>query len=456
MAGSREPTGSDQTVPDGWQRVRLGDVAEVQTGGTPSRSEPAYWGGNIPWMASGEISQRRLKSTAEQITQEGLDNSNAKLFPPGTVMVAMNGQGTTRGKACVIGIAASCNQSLAAMLAGENATDPFLFHVLDTAYHQLRDITGDGRSGLNLELIRGFKLLLPPLPEQRAISAVLDSIDDAIEGAEVVIAATEDLRDALLHDLLTRGLPGQHTEFRDVPGLGTIPADWDVVRLGDVLESTTYGTNSPLSAEGAIPVLRMNNILNGQIDLSDVRRADLNEKEARELDLAMGDILFNRTNSLDLVGKVGVVRSLPQPMSFASYLVRLRVKEEKANPFWLSALLWSDDFQARIRKFATPGVSQANINPTSLKTLTISLPTLAEQRAIAAMLDGVDAAIEVAREERGRLRLLKESAADALLSGRVRIGTSDCPIVMGTQGSLNAMPSFRGQQEGHGERQIVS
>ena len=63
---------------------------------------------------------------------------------------------------------------------------------------------------------------------------MLDSIDDAIEGAEAVIAATEGLRNALLHDLLTRGLPGQHTEFRDVPGLGTIPADWDVVRLGDV------------------------------------------------------------------------------------------------------------------------------------------------------------------------------------------------------------------------------
>ena len=139
-------------VPDGWQRVRLREVAEVQTGGTPSRYEPVYWGGNIPWMASGEINQRRLKGTAEQITQEGLGNSNAKLFPPGTVMVAMNGQGTTRGKACVLGIEASCNQSLAAMLAGENTTNPFLFHVLDTAYHQLRDITGDGRSGLNLEL----------------------------------------------------------------------------------------------------------------------------------------------------------------------------------------------------------------------------------------------------------------------------------------------------------------
>ena len=84
---------------------------------------------------------------------------------------------------------------------------------------------------INANEYSSFSILLPPLPEQRAIAAVLDSIDDAIEGAEAVIAATERLRDALLHDLLTQGLPGKHTEFRDVPGLGTIPADWDVVRL---------------------------------------------------------------------------------------------------------------------------------------------------------------------------------------------------------------------------------
>ena len=173
-------------------------------------------------------------------------------------MVAMNGQGATRGKSCVLGIEASCNQSLAAMLAGENTTNPFLFHVLDTAYHQLRDITGDGRSGLNLELIRGFQLLLPPLPEQRAIAAVLDNIDDVIEGAESVIAAIGQLRDSLLHDLLTRGLPGQHTEFRDVPGLGVIPADWGVVRLGEVVEEgPTNGIYKP-DTESAVGVFDTN------------------------------------------------------------------------------------------------------------------------------------------------------------------------------------------------------
>lgn len=166
----------------------------------------------------------------------------------------------------------------------------------------------------------------------------------------------------------------------------------------------------------------MNNLQNGEIDLSEVRRANLTNKEANSLNLTPGDILFNRTNSLDLVGKVAVVRSLPPSVSFASYLIRLRTLRDRANPFWLTSLLWSPDCQSRIRKFATPGVSQANVNPTSLKSLVIPLPPLPEQKAIAALLDGVDEAIGRARAERDGLQLLKESTADALLTGRVRVG----------------------------------
>ena len=168
-------------------------------------------------------------------------------------------------------------------------------------------------------------------------------------------------------------------------------------------------------------VLRMNNLQNGEIDLSEVRRADLSKKEVHELNLVPGDILFNRTNSLDLVGKVGIVRNLPELISFASYLIRLRAVASRANSFWLSALLWSPNYQSRIRKFATPGVSQANINPTSLRSLTIPLPPLQEQEATAKLLDGVDVTLAVARGEREGLQLLKESITDALLTGRVRV-----------------------------------
>ena len=193
-----------------------------------------------------------------------------------------------------------------------------------------------------------------------------------------------------------------------------------MARLGDVVESTTYGTNMPLDGRGAVPVLRMSNLQNGEVDLTEVRRADLDSKELGELNLITGDILFNRTNSLDLVGKVAVVRDLPQPISFASYLVRLRAQEARVNPFWLSALLWSGVYQLRIRRLATPGVSQANINPTSLKSLTIPLPTMSEQQALAGALDAISETIESGSKERDRLQAMKASVADALLTGQLR------------------------------------
>ena len=296
----------------------------------------------------------------------------------------------------------------------------WLYHLL--AQEDLSKLNrATGVPGLNRDDVYALKRAIPPLPEQRAIAAVLDSIDEAIERTEAVIAATGCLRNALLHELLTCGVPGWHTAWKDAPGLGTIPASWEVVRLGEILESTTYGTSEPLSTLGEMVVLRMNNLQNGEIDLSEVRRADLSKKEVHELNLVPGDILFNRTNSLDLVGKVGIVRNLPELISFASYLIRLRAVASRANSFWLSALLWSPNYQSRIRKFATPGVSQANINPTSLRSLTIPLPPLQEQEATAKLLDGVDVTLAAARREREGLQLLKESITDALLTGRVRV-----------------------------------
>ena len=301
----------------------------------------------------------------------------------------------------------------------------YIYHEVMTSRFLLNlqaAMTGQAYPAVRPDDVAAYRMLLPPLPEQRAIAAVLDSIDEAIEDTEADVAATEQLRDALLHRLLTRGVPGWHSEWKEVRGIGIIPTDWDVVRLGEVLKSTTYGTNVRLGTEGATTVLRMSNLQNGKVDLSEVRRANLSDKELAFLDLAPGDILFNRTNSRDLVGKIAIVHTLPNSTSFASYLVRLRVRENRANPFWLAALLHSPSCQPRIRRLATPGVSQANINPTSLKSLTIALPTLPEQRIIASLLNGVDEAIERGRAETQMLQSLKASAADALLTGRVRVG----------------------------------
>ena len=403
-------------IPDSWRLVRLGDVAEVDTGGTPSRSQPAYWGGTVPWMASGEINQRRVRATAEHLTVEGLNSSNAKVFLPGTVMVAMNGQGATRGKASVLEIEAACNQSLAAVQSGQQSDNQFLFQVLDTAYEELRSLTGDGRNGLNLGLIRTIPILLPPLPEQRAIAAVLDVIDDAIERTEAVITATERLRDALLHELLTRGVPGWHSAWRDVPGLGTIPACWEVVRLGDVAEVERgkfahRPRNEPQFYGGDIPFIQTGDVVraNGRIKQ--------HTQTLNDLGLSISRLFPAGTIIITIAANIGETAIADYPVAFPDSLVGVTPQGIDAN--FLEYYLRTQ--KGRLNQFA-PESAQKNVNLEDLRPLSTPLPPLPEQRAIASLLDRVEVTIERESSERHALQSLKASASDALLTGLVRVG----------------------------------
>ena len=414
------------TTPKGWRQVRLGDVAEVNPR-RPRLNVPADTPVTfLPMVAIAESSQgiiaKESRPYLEVSTGYTYFEENDFLFSKITPCLQNGKHALATGLKGGFGFGTT---EFHVVRAGSNLTAPFMFRVLTQAHiidRCAKSFTGTaGQQRIQPETLKDLPVPLPPLPEQRVIAAVLDSIDDAIKRTEAVIAATEQLRDSLLHQLLTCGVPGWHTEWKEAPGLGAIPADWEVVRLGEVIESTTYGTNHPLGAQGKVAVLRMNNLQGGEIDLSEIRRADLSDNESNELNLAPGDILFNRTNSIDLVGKVAIVRDLPQSTSFASYLLRVRVHKHLVNPFWLSALLWSESCQSRIQRFATPGVSQANINPASLKSLTIPIPSLAEQQTIAGLLNGVDLAVAEQKKERDGFQLLKDSTADALLTGRVRV-----------------------------------
>lgn len=406
--------------PADWRLVPLGDVAQIETGGTPSRGRPDYWNGEIAWMASGEVKQRVVRVTAEKITQAGLASSNAKVFAPGTVMVALNGQGATRGRVALLGLAAACNQSLAAITPNPGLLDSrYLFHVLDRSYDALRHVTGDGRSGLNLGLMRTFRIVLPPPNEQRAIAATLDGIDEAIECSDAVVAATEVLRLSLVDVAVERGISHNHDDEGAVTEVGVIPSSWEVARLGSLLQSIEYGTNVPLGQGGTgTPVVRMGDLVNGHVNQIDLKRAGAPIEP--DLLLDEGDILLNRTNTLALVGKVGYVRDLHGPTSFASYLLRLRVEPSTTDARWLFEVLHARRTQERLGRMATPGASQANINPTSVKSLLVAVPPLPEQKRIGRMIVAIRDSGDAETRRATSLRQLKNSTADSLFRSWVR------------------------------------
>jgi len=157
--------------------VPISYCCEIQTGGTPSRGRTEYWNGSIHWMSSGEINNIYIENTEEKITEKGLNNSNVRMLPVDSVLIAMNGQGKTRGLVAMNKIPLTCNQSIAAIICRKDILFPeYLFHYLGSKYEEIRGITGEGRNGLNLGLIKNFLIPIISLNEQLKIASTFYSI----------------------------------------------------------------------------------------------------------------------------------------------------------------------------------------------------------------------------------------------------------------------------------------
>ncbi len=208
-------------LPKEWAEINLGSLCQVTAGGTPSTTKAEYWGGHIPWMNSGEINLKQIYDVAGRITKLGLDNSSTKLLPKNCVLIALAGQGSTRGKVAINRIELCTNQSIAAYIVSSNNLDfEFLYHNLASRYNELRLISSgnETRGGLNLTILRSVKIYLPPLPEQEKIAEILSCWDQAIETMEKLLAAKIRLKKTLTKKLL---VPKPH---------------WVEKMLGDVLD----------------------------------------------------------------------------------------------------------------------------------------------------------------------------------------------------------------------------
>ena len=194
-------------IPQSWDVGPLGNHFSIISGGTPSRKNPAFWiDGTIPWVKTTEINYDIIHETEECITQSGLDNSTAKLLPSGSLLLAMYGQGATRGKVATLGVEAACNQACAAIHTADDIIDVrYLYHFLSFRYREIRKLAHGGQQqNLNLNIIRSFLMAHPPHKhEQKKIVAILDTIDRKINLHRRRRAVFDDLFKTLLHKLMT-------------------------------------------------------------------------------------------------------------------------------------------------------------------------------------------------------------------------------------------------------------
>jgi type I restriction enzyme S subunit len=231
-------------------------------------------------------------------------------------------------------------------------------------------------SNINATEVLKFPVVLPPLAEQRRIAEVLDRAEALRAKRRAALAQLDSLNQSLFLDLF--GDPA------------TNPKGWAIRVIRDLLESASYGTSEKSGATGEFPVLRMNNISRtGEIDFTDLKFMDLEASQHDRYLVRTGDVLFNRTNSVDLVGKTAVCREM-KPVAYAGYLIRLRVTKEN-HPEFLSAFLNSGYSKAMLRGMCKSIIGMANINATEIQNMKIPHPPLELQREFARRVTAVEA-----------------------------------------------------------------
>jgi type I restriction modification DNA specificity protein len=223
-------------IPEEWESGKVKYFSKISAGATPDRNNLLFWNGKINWMSSGEVNQEIVKYTAETITNLALKKSSTKLLPIGTVMLAMNGQGKTKGTVAILAIETASNQSLASFIVdGNRLNNQYLYYFFKAGYSYIRGLKGEDRDGLNLQLVSNITVLLFDIKEQQKIVDFLDKKTDQLDKAknllEEQIQKLKDYRASLIYETVTKGLD-KTVPMKDsgIDWIGQVPEGWEITK----------------------------------------------------------------------------------------------------------------------------------------------------------------------------------------------------------------------------------
>lgn len=221
-----------------WEQLKLGDHANILTGGTPNTSIPSYWEPKeIPWMSSGEVNRRRLDKTDNMISKDGIQNSSARWVKKHSILIALAGQGKTRGMVAVNNIPLTTNQSVAAIEPDKALNYEFVFQNLFRRYDELRRISsGDGtRGGLNKQIVSDILISSPNIAEQKMIGAFFETLDSLITLHQHKLDKLKNLKKSYLAEFFPA--EGERIPKRRFPGF---EGEWKQRKLGEILVTVPY------------------------------------------------------------------------------------------------------------------------------------------------------------------------------------------------------------------------
>ena len=409
-------------VPEGWVWATLGEVGTWQSGGTPSRSNKTYYGGNIPWLKTGDLNDGLISYIPESITEEAVANSSAKINPTGSVLIAM--YGATIGKLGILTFPATTNQACCACIEFNAIIQLYLFYFLLSQRNEFIAKGGGGaQPNISKEIIVNTFIPLPPLSEQQRIVmeiekwfALIDQVEHGKSDLQTVIKqAKSKILDLAIHGKLVQQNPNDEPAIEllkrmnpdftpcDNGQYGKIPQGWILAKLGDlfdavsakrVLKSEWRTKGVPFYRAREIVKLSEYNKVNNELFIEDKHYDKLKNRYGVP---ASGDIMLSAVGT---IGKCYIVKESDK-FYYKDASVLCLKNHHKLSSMYFSMLFSSSFIEEQIKEYSK-GTTVDTITLEKLKSYIVPLPPLAEQQRIVqkieelfSVLDNIQNALEV-------------------------------------------------------------
>ena len=426
------------SLPIGWKLEPLGQLAQVVSGGTPSRHVPEFWrDGTIPWVTPTDITNtggRYLSESCEGITELGLQSCSAKKLPPGALLMTSR---ATLGEVRIALREVCTNQGFKSLIPFRGVNGHFLYYQIGLNKERYKGF-GIGSTFLevNKRDTERFELLVAPEPEQRLIAEILSTMDEAIEQTEALIAKYQQIKAGLMHDLFTRGItPDGHLRptraqaphlYRESP-LGWIPKEWSSGLLSDFLLGGPKNGYSPQEVDewSGLYTLGLGCLTTEGFRPNHLKMVALGSSACHDALLQDGDFLLSRSNTRELVGLCGIYRDVGCPCIYPDLMMRIRPNGKTSAQF-LEALLLSPLMRVRITSAAvgTSG-SMVKLNSRAVLRLQLAMPEKDEQAHILNLIHAQRDTLMSLECDLAKLCQQRQGLMKDLLTARVRVKVAE-------------------------------
>ena len=403
------------SIPKGWQSLTIEDACTLSSGTTPARDQydRYYKNGTVHWVKTLDLNNSVLRSTEECVTEKALEETSLKVYPPGTILVAMYGGYNQIGRTGLLEISAAVNQAITALQpTPSKINSSYLLAYLNYKIDYWKTVASSSRKDPNITSadVRAFPIVCPPIEEQRAIASALSDMDALLAKLDQLIAKKRDIKQAAMQELVTgrRWLPG-------------FSGGWTVTALRNLGAwkggATPSMANPDFWVNGDVPWASSGDIKSTTIDAT--------AKNITELAVESSSTTVVPAGSVVMVTRSGILRryfpvaKTSKPIAINQDIKALIPASGVDTEFVLqSLLLHGPDILSSCMK---AGTTVESVELSWLKAYEIDLPNLDEQQAIATLLRDMAAEITALEARREKTRLIKQGMMQELLSGRVRL-----------------------------------